>query len=267
MRIWLLLFLLVAVPARAGFQLEGAFADLSRAAAEAAKKARARKINPLRPVLALPSDAALPAALDFPLAHLRDASLAAVVVDLAGRRWTVGATVDAEYDDYHLVLTSGGERLLAPLAPLGRFFEDGGVLVSDEDGPVLRLSARLSLLHPINGTSVVALAPEGGRGGRDSFTVGELIDALKSKGRPFRAGGVELHLFVQAEAAPDGSRLSNERSIFLARFDGMKTRAWAMRESALVPGRPVRAQAFGRILVLLKTADGRLIVRDAGKAL
>lgn len=265
MRIWLLLVLLAAAPARAGFQLEGAFADLSRAAAEAAKKERSRKINPLWPLPALPSDAALPAALDAPLAGLRDASLTAVTVDLAGRRWAVGATVDGEYDDYYLVLTSGGERVLAPLAPLGRFFEDGGVLVSDEDGPVLRLSARLSLLHPINGTSIVALAPEGGRGGRDSFTVGELIEGLKAKGRAFRAGGVELHLFVQAEAAADGSRLSNERSIFLARFDGMKTRAWAMRESLLVPGKPVRARAFGRMLVLLRTADGRLIVRDAGK--
>lgn len=266
MKNWVLLALLAAVPARAGFNLEGAFSELTLTAAEAAKKAKKRKIFPLAPVPALPADAGLPAAFDAPLTELRDAALAAVTVDIAGREWSVGAATDPEYDDFHLVLTSGAERLLAPLAPLKRFLCEEGVVVSGEDGPVLRLSARISLLHPINGTSVVAVDAAGSRKNRDSFTVGELVEALKSKGRAFRAGDLELHLFVQPEATADGSALSGERSIFLTRFAGMKSRGWAMRESALEPGKPVRVQAFGRTLVLLKTAEGRLIVRDVGPA-
>jgi len=52
--------------------------------------------------------------------------------------------------------------------------------------------------------------------------VGELVDALKSKGRAFTVGGVELHLFVQPEAANDGARLSGESSIFILRFAGLR---------------------------------------------
>ncbi|MCR4296305.1 MAG: hypothetical protein NUW21_12280, partial [Elusimicrobia bacterium] len=173
---------------------------------------------------------------------------------------------DAGYDDFYLVLTSGRERLLAALAPLKRFLAEEGVVVSGEDGPVLRLNARISLLHPINGTSVVAVDAAGGRKTRDSFTVGELVEALKSKGRSFKAGALELHLFVMPEAAEGGGRLSGERSIFLTRFAGMKSKGYALRESALAPGVPVRVAAFDRLLVLLKTADGRLVVSDAGPA-
>ncbi|MEQ1919501.1 MAG: hypothetical protein ABL955_09890 [Elusimicrobiota bacterium] len=263
---WVLLVLLAALPARAGLGLEGAFAELSKSAAGAAQKAKKRKIFPFLPVPALEADASLPVVLDAPLPELRDAAMSAVTVYTAGREWTVGATTDEEYDDFHLVLTSGARRLLAPLAPLRRFLSDEGVVVSGEDGPVLRLNARISLLHPINGTSVVAVDAAGGQKTGGSFEVGELIDALKSKGRAFSAGDLELHLFVQSEAAADGKDLSGERSIFLARFAGMKSRGWAIRESALAPGKPVRGQAFGRILVLLKTEGGRLIVRDAGPA-
>lgn len=266
MRNFVLLALLAAAPARAGLNLEAVFADLSKAAAEAAKKAKKRKVFPLVPAPALASDAALPALLDAPLAELRDAALSAVAVDIAGREWAVGPATDAEYDDFYLVMTSGGERLMAALAPLSRFLREEGVVVSDEDGPVLRLTARISLLHPINGTTVLAVDASGGRKNRDSFTVGELIDAVKSKGRAFKAGELDLHLFVQPEVSADGSALSSERSIILARFAGMKSRGWALRESALEPGRHARVQVFGRILVLLKTADGRLSVRDAGKA-
>lgn len=266
MKNWVLLILLAAVPARAGFGLEAAFADLSKAAGEAAKKAKKRKIFPLAPAPAYESDASLPAVLDAPLAELQDAGLSAVTVDIAGRAWDVGAAADEEYDDFYLVLTSGRERLLAALAPLKRFLSDEGVVVSGDSGPVLRLNARISLIHPINGTSVVAVDAAAGRKTRDSFTVGELVEALKSKGRAFRAGDLELHLFVQPEAAAGGTRLAGERSIFLARFAGMKSRGWAMRESALEPGKPVRAEAFGRTLVLLKTGEGRLVVRDAGPA-
>lgn len=266
MKNWVLLILLAAVPARAGFSLEAAFADVSKAAAENAKKAKKRRIFPLAPAPAYESDAALPAVLDAPLAELRDAALSAVTVNIAGRTWDVGAAPDAEYDDFYLVLTSGRERLLAALAPLKRFLSGEGVVVSGEDGPLLRLNARISLIHPINGTSVVAVDAAAGRGTRDSFTVGELIEALKSKGRAFRAGDVELHLYVQPEAAAGGAGLSGERSIILARFAGMKSRGWAMRESALEPGKALRAEAFGRTLVLLKTGEGRLVVRDAGPA-
>lgn len=266
MKHWILLLLLAAAPARAGFRLEDAFADLSKAAAEAVKKEKRRKIFPLAPAPALPGDAALPAALDAPLAELRDAALSAVTVDIAGRTWDVGAVTDAGYDDFYLVLTSGRERLLAALAPIKRFLAEEGVVVSGEDGPVLRLNARISLLHPINGTSVVAVDAAGGRKTRDSFTVGELVEALKSTGRAFRAGGLELHVFVMPEAGEGGARLSGERSIFLTRFAGMKSKGYALRESALAPGVPVRVTAFGRVLVLLKTAGGRLSVRDAGPA-
>lgn len=263
-RIWVLLVLLVA-PARAGFDLEASFTQLSTTAAEAAKKAKKRKVFPLAPVHALPADMNLPKALDARLDGLRDASLAAVSVTIGGRDWKVGAATDAEYDDFHLVLTSAVDLLLAPLSPLGRFLDSAGVVVSDEDGPVLRLTARINLLHPINGTSVIAVDAAGGSRKKDSFTVGELVEALKSKGRAFRAGDQELHLFVQPEASEDGKRLG-QRSIYLARFAGMKSRGWALRESALEPGKPVRVFAAGRVLVLLKTADGRLIVRDAGPA-
>ena len=264
MKNWVLLILLAAVPARAGFRLEEAFADLSKEAAEAAKKEKKRRIFPLEPVPALPGDAALPAAFDAPLAGLRDAALSAVSVDIAGRTWAVGAVPDAEYDDFYLVVTSGRERLLAALAPLKRFLSDGGVVVSGEDGPVLRLNARISLLHPINGTSVVAVDAAGGLKTRDSFMVGELVEALKAKGRGFKAGGLELHLFVLPEAAEGGAALSGERSIFLTRFDGMKSKGYALRESALAPGAAVRVAAYGRTLVLLKTADDRLLISDAG---
>lgn len=261
-RIWALIVLL-AVPARAGFDPESAIFQLSTPAAAAAKKEKKRKIFPLAPVPSLPADFNLPKALDARLTELRDASLAAVTVTIAGVDWRVGAATDAEYDDFHLVLTSAADVLLAPLSPLGRFLEDAGVVVSDEDGPVLRLNARISLLHPINGTSVIAVDAAGGSKKKDSFTVGELVDALKVKGRAFKAGSQELHVFVQPEATADGKRLG-ERSIFFARFSGMSSRAWALRESALEPGRPVRVFAAGRVLVLLKTTDGRLIARDAG---
>lgn len=265
MRIWVLVALL-AVPARAGFDPESAIFQLSAPAAAAAKKEKKRKIFRLAPVPALPADFNLPKALDEPLAALRDASLAAVSVTIGGKDWKVGVVSDAEYDDFHLVLTSGQDRLLSPLSPIGRFLEPAGVVVSDDDGPVLRLNARINLLHPINGTSVIAVDAAGGSKSKDSFTVGELVEALKSKGRAFRAGDQELHLFVQPESSADGSRLG-ERSIYLARFAGMKSRGWALRESALEPGKPVRVFAAGRVLVLLKTTDGRLIVRDAGPVL
>lgn len=264
MKPWCLAFLLAAVPARAGFDFEAAVSDLSRVAAAAAQKSKQRKIHPLEPVPALATDAALPAILDAPLAELRDASLSAVTVELGGRSWSVGAAPDAEYDDFYLVMTSAGERLLAALSPLGRFLEDAGVVVSDDEGPVLRLTARISLLHPISGTTVVAVDASGGRRSRDSFTVGELIEALKTKGRSFRAGEKELHLFVQPEVARGGASLTSVRTIFIARFSGLRSSAYALRESALSSGAAVRVRAYGRILVLHKTPNGRLIVRDAG---
>ena len=265
MKNWVILALLVAVPARAGLSLESSFAELTLTAAEAAKKAKKRRIFPLAATPALAADTALPPVLDAPLAELRDAALSAVTVDIAGREWKVGAVTDEEYDDFYLVLTSGAERLIAALSPLGRFLEPAGVVVAGEDGPVLRLNARISLLHPINGTTVIAVDAAGGSKTRDSFAVGELIAALKAKARVFTAGDQELLLYVQPEAAGGGTRIG-ERSIFIARFAGMKSRAWAIRESALDDGAPVRVEAAGRILVLLKTTDGRLVVRDAGPA-
>lgn len=261
----LFLVVLLAVPARAGFDLESAISELSAPAVAAAKKEKKRKIFPLAPVPALPADFNLPKSLDAKLAELRDKSLAAVSVTIAGVDWHVGATTDAEYDDFHLVLRSAAACMLAPLSPLGRFLDDAGVVVHGEDGPVLRLNARISLLHPINGTSVIAVDAAGGSKKKDSFTVGELVEALKSKGRAFKAGDQELHLFVQPETSADGRKLG-EPSIYLARFSGMSSKGWALRESALEPGRPVRVYAAGRILVLLKTTDDRLIVRDAGPA-
>ena len=266
MRNWALIALLAAVPARAAFDFEAAIAQLSKEAVEAAKKEKKRKIFRLAPVPALPSDAARTPVLDTPLAGLRDAALSAVTVELAGRKWSVGPTTDEGYDDFFLVLTSGAERLIAALSPLGRFLEPAGVVVSDEDGPVLRLNARISLLHPINGTTVIAVDAAGSRKNRDSFTVGELVESLKAKGRAFTAGDQQFHLFVSPVASADGTSLSSERSIFLTRFAGMKSRGWALPESALAPGVPARVTASGRILVLLKTADDRLIVRDAGPA-
>lgn len=266
MRFWALIVLLAAVPSRADFGLEASFAELSKEAAAAAKKAKKRRIFPMSAIPALVGDDALSAVLDAPFAELRDASLSAVTTLVAGREWKVGATTDGDYDDFYLVLTWGGERLLAALSPLGRFLKSEGVVVSGEDGPVLRLNARISLLHPINGTAVVALDASGGGGNQDSFTVGELIESLKARGRAFTAGDVELYLFVQSEAEDGGTGLSAERSIFFARFAGIKSKGWAIRESALEPGKAVRVLAAGRILVLLKTSDGRLIVRDAGPA-
>ena len=265
MRVPVLLLLLAAVPARAGFELEAIFADASKAAAQAAaKKEKKRRVFPLSVVPAHPADFSAPLKLDAPLSDLRDGPITAVPAEIGGKAWTVGVTADAGFDDFYLVLTSGVERTLVALSPLGRFLEPAGVLVADEDGPVLRLNARISLLHPINGTTVIAVDPAGGKLGRDSFTVGELVDALKATGRSFKAGDLELHAFVLREAEEGGAKLSGESSIVLTRLAGTKTRAWSVRESALEPGRPVRTEAFGRVLILLKTTDDRLIVRDAG---
>lgn len=260
--------LLAAVPLRAA-PLEDALEDAAaavRSARAAAAKEKKRRVFPLPAAPALPGDVSAPLLLDAPLADLRDGALSAVATEISGRTWKVGVTADPGWDDFYLVLTSGSDRLLAPLSPLGRFLEPEGVVVSDDEGPVLRFNARISLLHPINGTTVIAVDAENARAGRDSFTVGELVDALKATGRSFKAGRDEMLAFSLSEAAEGGARLSGERSILLARLDGTKTRAWWVRESALTPGLPVRAAVAGRVLVLLKTADGRLVIRDAGPA-
>lgn len=268
MRSWALLALLAAAPARAEFAFESLLADASasaKAAKEALAKEKNRRVFPLFTRPALPSDISAPLLLDVPLSVLRDGPLNAVNADVGGRRWTVGVTADAGWDDFYLVLTSGGDRLLVPLSPIGRFLEPAGVVVSDDDGPVLRLNARISILHPINGTSVVAVDAENGRA-KDSVSVGELVEALKSKGRSFKAGESEIHVFSLTEAAEGGKTLSGERTIVLARIAATKTKAWSIRESALEPGRPVRAEMASRLVVVLKTVDGRLVVRDAGPA-
>ncbi len=264
-----LVLLLAAASARAQVTLESAASDAAaavRAAREAAAKEKKRRVFPLAAAPALPGDLSAPLLLDAPLSELRDGPLAAVSTEISGRTWRVGVTADPGWDDFYLVLTSGADRLLAPLSPLGRFLDDEGVVVSDDEGPVLRFNARISLLHPINGTTVIAVDAENARAARDSFTIGELVDALKATGRAFKAGRDEILAFSLSEAAEGGGSLSGERSILLARIDGTKTRAWRVRESALTPGLPVRATIAGRVLVLLKTADERLVIRDAGPA-
>lgn len=262
-----LALLFIAASARAGL-FESMLADASasaRAAKEALAKEKNRRVFPLAPRPASPSDVSAPLLLDVPLAVLRDGPLNAVGADVGGRHWTVGVTADAGWDDFYLVLTSGADRMLVPLAPIGRFLEPAGVVVSDDDGPVLRLNARISILHPINGTTVVAVDAENGRA-KDSVSVGELVEALKAKGRSFRAGEQEVHVFSLTEAAEGGKTLSGERAIVLARIAATKTKAWSIRESALEPGRPVRVEMASRLVVVLKTVDGRLVIRDAGPA-
>ncbi len=267
MRLFALL-LALAMPVRAEFDLENVFAQASDAAKAraAAAKEKKRRVFPLETAPARPAEFSAPLALDAPLSELRDGPLEAVRVTIDGKDWLVGVTADAGFDDFYLVLTAGGERLIAPLAPIGRFLEDGGVVVSDDEGPALRLSARISLLHPITGTTVIAVDPAGGKASKDSFSVGELVDALKAKGRGFKAGDQDIHAFVLSEAEEGGAALSAERSIVFVKFAWTKTKAFSVRESALQPGTPVRVNAFGRILILNKTVDGRLVVRDAGSA-
>jgi hypothetical protein len=263
-----LLILLSALPLRAD-PFEAALEDAAasaRAARDAAAKEKKRRVFPLVAMPILPGEMSAPLLLDVPLSELRDGPLGAVTADISGRTWKVGVTADPGWDDFYLVLSSGEDRLLAPLSPLGRFLADEGVVVSDEDGPVLRFNARISLLHPINGTTVIAVDAENARAGKDSFTVGELVEKLKATGRVFRAGSTELHVFSLTEALEGGAALSNERTLVFARLAGTKTRAWSVRESALAPGLPVRAEIAGRIVVILKTTDGRLVVRDAGAA-
>lgn len=244
--------LLCAQPASAALDLPAALI------AEAKAVRGSRKIFPLSltPVAPAPG----PALLDVPLSELRDRPLSAVRATIGGREWTIGVATDAGYDDFYLVLRSGTEFVMAPLQPVGRFLDNDGVVVGDADGPYVRLHARLSLLHPVNGISIVAV-DAGGVPGRDSFTVGELVDGLKASGRSFRASNKEFHVFVEPEAADGGRRLTGERSIFITRFAGTRTRAWAVRESALQPGVPYRVTVADSPLVILKTVDGRLVIR------
>lgn len=263
-----LLLVLAASAAQAEVSFEALLADVSasaKAAKEALAKEKNRRVFPLAARPALPSDISAPLLLDVPLSVLRDGPLNAVDADIGGRHWTVGVTADAGWDDFYLVLTLAGDRILVPLAPIGRFLEPAGVVVADDDGPVLRLNARISILHPINGTSVVAVDVENGRA-KDSVSVGELVEALKAKGRPLKLGDQEVHVFSLTEAAEGGKSLSAERAIVFARIAATKTKAWSIRESALEPGRPVRAELASRLVVVLRTVDGRLVVRDAGPA-
>lgn len=260
-----LVLLLLSTTARADV-LETALAEASAAVKASAAKEKRRRIFPLALAPALAAELAAPTVLDVPLAELRDGPLSAVSAEVAGRAWTVGITMDSGWDDFYLVLTSGADRLLAPLAPIGRFLDRDGVVVSDDEGPVLKLRARVSLLHPIDGTSVVAVDATGGTPSKDSFTVGELIESLRAKGRAARVAGQEIYAFSITEAADGGAALSGERTLVLMHSAGMRTKGFAVPESALEPGRPARASAFGRILILLRTADDRLQIRDAGPA-
>lgn len=253
------LLLLCAAPASAQLALEPAFRDLSAGARlfSAAAKAPKRRVFPLTLVPVAPAQD--PLLLDEPLSALRDAALSAASVDFAGRSWQVGVVTDADYDEFFVALRSGGETIVSPLAPLGRFLQREGVVVSDEDGPLLRLNARISLLHPINGTSIVAVDAEDGS--RDSFTVGRLVDQLKARGRVLTLGRTVYHLFVLPEAA--GDRLSAERSLYFVRIAGTRTRGYAVRESALQAGVPYRATLGEHAVTLLRTTDERLVVRAA----
>lgn len=249
------LALLLCASAAAAEPLPPLYAGLARHLAAA--KAPARKVFPLALQPAAPAQT--PLLLDVPLAELRDAPLSAVTVEADGRSWTLGVVTDADYDEYFVVLRSGGETVVSPLAPLGRFLERGGVLVEGEDGPLLRLNARISLLHPINGTSIVAVDAEDGS--RDAFTIGRLVEALKLRGRAVRAGEHVYHLFVLPVAVDGG--LSAERHVFLIRIAGTRTRGYAVREDALEPGRPYRVVVGETPMTLLKTADERLVIRSA----
>lgn len=255
----LLILLLCAPPAAAAPALLPAYAELSGLARHlAAAKAPKRKVFPLALQPAAP--ARTPPLLDAPLSELRDAPLSAVTATVAGRAWTLGVVTDADYDEFFVVLRSGGDTVVSPLAPLGRFLEKGGVVVSGDEGPLLRLNARISLLHPINGTSIVAVDAEDGS--RDDFTIGELVEALKARGRAVAAGRRTYHVFVLPEA--ENGSLSAERSVYLVRIAGTRTRGYAVRESALEPGRPYRIVMGEQALTLLKTTDDRLVIRDAG---
>ncbi|MDX6768130.1 MAG: hypothetical protein SF051_01245 [Elusimicrobiota bacterium] len=260
-----LLLLLAAVPASADPALTAARAALSGLTTRhlAAAKAPQRRVFPLALTPVAPASSAM--LLDAPLAPLRDRPLDAMTATVAGRDWTLGVVTDAAYDAFYLVARSGGDLFVEALAPLGRFLEDGGVVVSDGDGPGLRLNARINILNPLNWTSIVAVDADGGRRiGRDSFTVGEFVDAFKATGRRFTVGAEEFHLFVMPTAAAGGAGLNPERSFFLVRVAGTRTRAWAARETALEPGRAYRVVVANRALFLLKTADDRLVIRDGG---
>lgn len=250
--------LLCAFPASAQLTLESALRNLSQGALRhaAAAKAPKRRVFPLTLTPAAPAQD--PLLLDEPLSGLRDRALSAATVELAGRSWSVGVVTDADYDEFYAVLRSGGDTIVSPLAPLGRFLDDTGVLISDDEGPVLRLNARISLLHPINGTSIVAVDAEDGS--KDSFTVGQLVEQLKARGHVVTVGRATYHLFVLPEA--DGDRLSAERSLYLVRIAGTRTRGYAVRETALRPGIPYRVTMGPDSLTLLKTADERLVIRS-----
>jgi hypothetical protein len=265
MRLSIPLILCLAFPAWGGDSLEEAVERASAAAAEARKKEAKRRVFPLGLVEAGPAAAALPLLLDARLDDLRDGMLDVVSAEVGGRSWKVGMAPDEGYDDFFIVLSAGADRLVAPLAPLGRFLSSEGVVVSDEEGPVLRLNARISLLHPINGTTIVAV-DAGKPGDKDSFTVGELIAALGEKGKAFRAGKTDFVVLMGREVLNGGAVLADEETIFIARNDGARSKGWAVRESALAAGAPASVSAGGRILSLEKTADGRLLVRDAGPA-
>jgi hypothetical protein len=250
-----LLALLLCASAASAEPLSPVYAGLARHLAAA--KAPARKVFPLALRPAAPAQT--PLLLDVPLAELRDAPLSAVSVEADGRRWSLGVVTDADYDEFFVVLRSGAETIVSPLAPLGRFLERGGVLVEGEDGPLLRLNARISLLHPINGSSIVAVDAEDGS--RDAFTIGRLVEALKLRGRAVRAGEHVYHLFVLPVAA--NGALSAERHVFLIRIAGTRTRGYAVREDALEPGRTYGVTVGETALTLLKTGDGRLVIRSA----
>ncbi len=267
MKLALPLLLLAAVPASAQPSLSAAHASLSQLASRhlAAARTPPRRVFPLALTPVAPPSTAL--LLDAPLAALRDRPLSAMSATVGGRDWTLGVVTDAAYLDFFVVARSGAETVVEPLAPMGRFLESGGVVVSDEDGPGLRLNARINILNPLNWTSIVAVDADGGRAaGRDSFSVGEFVESFKATGRVFRAGDQEFHLFVMPVAAAGGASLSAERSVFLVRIAGTRTRAWAVREAALETGRAYQASISGRALFLLKTADDRLVIRDAGPA-
>lgn len=257
-----LLVLLAAAPARADFDLGApALAQLDGVVASARSVGK-RRLYTLEESPAAPGDGSLPEVFSAPLTQLRDAALSVAAVEAAGRRWTVGVATTPGYDEFYLVLTSGGERVLEGLRPLRRLLAPGGLRVFRAGGPLLRLAARLSLRRPTVDTVLLAQDEAGGTIAR--FTAGELIGAWLERSRVITAGPLELRLFVQSEVDEDGSSVSTERSIYFARFAGRDTQGWAIREATLEPGVAVRVRVHGRILVLLKTRDDRLVVRDAG---
>lgn len=189
------------------------------------------------------------------LADLLDRHRNLLTRPLGGQPWDISLAGDSTFDKKFFTFAQPAKLVIAPMGD-----PRDGVDVTIAPGVVYNFRIAIDYFNPIRGSTLHVKPVQGTNGPAHEIKTGALLDAIKSKAYVFRANNKEYWLLHGTDVDPATNTLATTKSLLFFHLDGTNSKGWPVAESSLKDGQGVSVSLGGTNLVLLRTAEGELLI-------